>query len=308
MCGAGKDELLGMRVEALLMTNPSRLLQPGTTVECNVRRLDGSEFAAAAVISSMTVNDEPHALLVLNDVSERKLLEREILEVSSLEQQRIGNDLHDGLGQELTGVALMLRALARRIDREYPNANTEVGEIVALVNHSIESTRALARGLSPVSIERGGLLPALQTLVLRARAAYGITVLIRRYIRRPLRLEADEATHLYRIVQEALTNAVRHGRASRISIAIASDARYINISIRDNGRGFAAGNARRGGIGLKTMHYRAQMLQGELTIGAARGGGTVVRCRCPQGSGAGRDGGMQRLPSELQVTRIFPGS
>ena len=304
MCGAANAELLGMRIESLLLADPARLRSSESTLESFVRRLDGSTFAAAAVITPMEVNHEPHLLLVISDVTERKLLEREILEVSSLEQQRIGNDLHDGLGQELTGVALMLRALAVRIGKEYPHANMEVGEIVALVNHSIESTRALARGLSPVSIERGGLLPALQTLVERARGAYGIAIQLRRLVRRPLRLEPDSATHLYRIVQEALTNAVRHGRATRVSLTIASTATHIDFSIRDNGRGMTQPTSRRGGIGLKTMTYRAQMLGGELSILPAKGGGTIVRCRCPQhhaGNAVGRK-------SKLQVTRILPGS
>ncbi len=307
MCGAQPGELLGSRIDSLFLTAVEKLQSPSEMLEFAVRRLDGSLFSAAAVVTPMEVNNQPHWLVVLNDVSERKLLEREIIEVSSLEQQRIGSDLHDGLGQELTGVALMLRALATRINREFPDVGAEVGEIVALVNHSIESTRAMARGLSPVSIERGGLLPALQTLVLRARSAYGITINLRRIIRRPLRLDADAATHLYRIVQEALTNAVRHGRATRIVITITSAAPHVEISIRDDGRGMTQQGPRGAGIGLKTMTYRAQMLGGELTIGPARGGGTVVRCRCPQKRQRGEVPASERK-ARLHVTRILVGS
>ncbi len=309
MCGARIGGLLGMSIDALLLIAPARLRNAAAApLESMVRRLDGSQFAAAAVVTPMDVNNEPHWLLVINDVTERKTLEREILEVSGLEQQRIGNDLHDGLGQELTGVALMLRALAGRIKRESPHANMEMNEIVALVNHSIESTRALARGLSPVSIERGGLLPALQTLIMRARGAYGINIQMRRLIRRPLKIGSEAATHLYRIVQEALTNAVRHGRASRITLTVTSADNYIDITIRDNGRGMLPPTATRSaGIGLKTMSYRAEMLAGELSILPAQGGGTVVRCRCPQRAGESGNadhGGKNRL----QITRILPGS
>ena len=307
MCGAGVGELLGMPIEALLLIAPARLRNADVPLESMVRRLDGSQFAAAAVVTPMDVNSEPHLLVVINDVTERKLLEREILEVSSQEQQRIGNDLHDGLGQELTGVALMLRALAGRIKKEYPNADAEMNEIVALVNHSIESTRALARGLSPVSIERGGLLPALQTLIVRARGAYGINIQMRRLIRRPLKIGPEAATHLYRIVQEALTNAVRHGRASRITLTVTAADNHIEIAIRDNGRGMLPPTATRSaGIGLKTMSYRAEMLAGELSIQPAKGGGTVVRCRCPQNPG--ESGSTGHGEGRLQITRIRPGS
>lgn len=309
MCGATVGQLTGMRIDSLLLAPAARLrATDGSVLESAVRRLDGSQFAAAAMVTAMEVNNEPHLLLVISDISERKLLEREILEISSLEQQRIGNDLHDGLGQELTGVALMLRALAGRIRKEYPNATSEMDEIVALVNHSIESTRALARGLSPVSIERGGLLPALQTLIARARSAYGVNIQLRRLIRRPLKIGPEAATHLYRIVQEALTNAVRHGRASRITLSVMSADNHIDITIRDNGRGMMPGTgARSAGIGLKTMNYRAEMLAGELSILPAQGGGTVVRCRCPQNPGD--PGNAARGDRDrLQVTRILPGS
>jgi two-component system sensor kinase FixL len=307
MCGANQSGLLGERIESLLLIAPSALHNETGVLECDARRLDGSLFAAAAAITPMLVDNEPHRLLVINDVSDRKLLEREILEVSSHEQQRIGNDLHDGLGQELTGVALMLRALSARVDREFPQGRQEIDEIVQLVNHSIDSTRALARGLSPVSIERGGLLPALETLALRARSAFGITILLRRLVRRPLRLDADAATHLYRIVQEALTNAVRHGRATRVSITLISENDYIEMSVRDNGRGFAQSGGSRGGIGLKTMNYRTQMLRGELSIKPVSAGGTVVRCRCPQRRRTGAPPTPARR-SRVQVTRILPGS
>src|SRR5271166_6168722 len=114
--------------------------------------------------------------LSVRDITERKRLEQEILEVSGRERQRIGRDLHDGLGQELTGIALMLRGLARRLEREAPEAMESVNEIVGLINRSIDSTRCLARGLLPVSIEQGGLLEALHSLADRSRGLYGLEV------------------------------------------------------------------------------------------------------------------------------------
>ena len=133
-------------------------------VEFDGLRSDGSHFAAAGLLSRFDVAGRNHCLVVLQDVSERKQLERAILQAVNREQYRIGNDLHDGLGQELTGIALMLRGVAGRLASEYAPILPEIEGITRLVNNAIESTRALARGLSPVNLERGGLQDALEGL------------------------------------------------------------------------------------------------------------------------------------------------
>lgn len=253
-------------------------------LEFMCQRLDGTPFAAAGLATPTVIGGTEHLLLVLSDVSERKVLEREILEVSNREQQRIGADLHDGLGQELTGVALMLRGLSARIRKDYPNANAGIDEIVALVNHAIQVTRMLAHGLSPVSIERGGLIPALRTLAARASETYGIAVTLRTRMLVEARIEETAANHLHRIVQEALSNAMRHGHARSVKIHLASDAKFIRLSIRDDGRGIHRGDSDRRGLGLRTMSYRAQLIGGRLEVAAHPQGGTVVRCICPQGA------------------------
>ena len=250
--------------------------------EC-IRR-DGTAFAAACVVTPLVIDGADHWLAVLNDVTERKVLEREILEVSNREQQRIGNDLHDGLGQELTGVALMLRSLSTRIRRSHPAALPDVDEIIALLNQSIHNARTLARGLSPVSLERGGLVPALRTLAARARETYGLSLTLRTRVTHPLRLDESAASHLYRIVQEALSNAMRHGRATRVRIQLSSDDIAIRLSVHDDGRGLPPDAQRAMGLGLRTMRYRAQVVGGDLLVTNHRLGGTIVRCVCPQGA------------------------
>lgn len=250
-------------------------------IEFECTRADGTTFFAACVVTPILIDGRDHWLAVLNDVSERKVLEREILEVSNREQHRIGNDLHDGLGQELTGVALMLRALATRIRREHPEALPEVDDIVDLVNRSIQSTRTLARGLSPVSLERGGLVPALRTLAARSREAYSTGISLRTRMSQPLRIDESTANHLYRIVQEAINNAVRHGRASRVALQLTVDARIVRLSIHDNGRGLPPSGAPDTGLGLRTMRYRAHVAGGDLTVENHRHGGVIVRCAVP---------------------------
>ncbi len=276
------DERVRSGAERRIRTQPPAENAEPFEFEC-IRR-DGSTFAAACVITPLLIDGADHWLAVLNDVTERKVLEREILEVSNREQQRIGNDLHDGLGQELTGVALMLRSLTTRIRRAHPEALPEVDEVVALLNQSIHNARTLARGLSPVSLERGGLVPALRTLAVRARETYGLSLTLRTRLTHPLRVDESAANHLYRIVQEALSNAMRHGRATQVRIQLTSDDLAIRLSVHDNGRGLPPETQTATGLGLRTMRYRAQVIGGNLLVGNHRLGGTIVRCVCPQGA------------------------
>ena len=267
-------------------------------IEFECQRGDGHLFVVAGLATRTVVGSAEHLLLVISDVTERKVLEREILEVSNREQQRIGADLHDGLGQELTGVALLLRSLATRIERKFPNERAGIDEIIALVNHTIEVTRTLARGLSPVSIERGGLLAALRTMAAGASEVFGIRIALRTRIQSPLRLDEGAANHLHRIVQEALSNAKRHGHARNICINLTSDSQHIRLSIRDDGRGIDKGAVDRGGLGLRTMNYRAQVIGGQLSVKANRHGGTIVRCICPQGARiSAKTGGVAIAPA-----------
>jgi PAS domain S-box-containing protein len=212
-----------------------------------------------------------------------RVLEREITEIANREQRRIGNDLHDGLGQELTGIALMLRSLASRLQKERHSAAADAEEIMGLVNCAIESTRALARGLSPVSIERGGLPFAFRALATRASDMYGVKVRFHSRIWPQLTLEASACTHLYRIAQEAVTNAVRHGHASEMVIDLHVKGDRVTLAVSDNGRGFIPGAAPASGMGLRIMQYRANILGGSVSFEPRPGGGVrmVSTCRQP---------------------------
>jgi signal transduction histidine kinase len=251
-------------------------------VEFECSRKDGSRFVATCVITPLRISGTDHWLAVLNDVTERKRLEREIIEISNREQQRIGSDLHDGLGQDLTGIALMLRGVAAQLKKEGSAARLDVEEVIGLVNNAIESTRSLARGLSPVSGERGGLTAALQTLAARASERYGVRVEYNANFDEPLRLSETSATHVYRIVQEALTNVIRHSRATDVTISLETVSGELHLRVEDNGRGFEQpAPDSPGGLGLKIMRYRAQMLGGDLILESGTHGGASVRCSCP---------------------------
>jgi signal transduction histidine kinase/ActR/RegA family two-component response regulator len=212
------------------------------------------------------------------DLTERRRLERELLTASDTEQQRIGADLHDGLGQQLTGLACMAAALRDRLKAKLP-AETATAEMVArLANEATEQSRALARGLSPVQLEEHGLATALEDLSYQAQRLHNIEC---RFTLRGPSPEMDHigCTHLYRIVQEAIHNAVRHGTAQRVRVGLITRGGRHRLVVLDDGQGFDS-QARRweGGRGLRLMHYRANMLGGVLTVRSALGLGTRLTC------------------------------
>jgi PAS domain S-box-containing protein len=291
--GHPPGELIGQSVEPLINA-PGTLRRhfergvreqsglDAAPVEVDCIRRDGSHFVASCVLSPLSMGGTDHWLAVIHDVTERKRLERGIIEIANREQQRIGSDLHDGLGQELTGIALMLRGVMAQLTKEKSSARLDVEDVIGLVNHAIENTRSLARGLSPVSTQSGGLSAALTSLAARASQRYGVRVEFRNNVHVPLRLNEDFATHLYRIAQEALTNVVRHSLASEVAIGLEIVGNELQLRVDDNGRGFTHqppdGVA---GLGLKMMRYRARMLGGDLVLETSANGGASVRCSCP---------------------------
>lgn len=215
------------------------------------------------------------------DVTARRELEQEILEISNREQRRLGSDLHDGLGQELTGLSLLLKSLEVQLGREQPRYSPQLSKITELLAHTIQSTRSLARGLAPVNLERGGLPEALRHLATRCTDMYGLAC---RFDDRTMRLpELDEgsATHLFRIAQEATTNAARYARAQHIDIELRTTPRKLHLSVTDDGIGLSAGLSQgKPGLGLKIMEYRAHMMGGTVAF-EEPGVGTRVALACP---------------------------
>jgi two-component system, LuxR family, sensor kinase FixL len=252
------------------------------------RRRDGNQFAGEVLSAEIELSGEKRILVVVQDVSERKQLESEIVEIANRERQRLGADLHDGLGQELTGIALMLRSLEQRAASAAFGAAPELNEIIALVNHAIQSARKMALGISPVTLEPGGLLPALQTLIAWSRSSYDVDVELHLSIRFPLLIGESGAAHLYLIVQEAINNAVRHGRARSIGVTLRTNQAWVSLSITDDGTGIAEAPSRGAGMGLKLMEYRSAVIGGSLRIKRLPEGGTRIHCVCSQIGGAAR--------------------
>jgi PAS domain S-box-containing protein len=241
-------------------------------------RRDGTQFAAEMLSADIDLNGERRVLVVVQDVSERKQLEAEIIEIANHERRRLGGDLHDGIGQELTGISLMLRGLASRVGFAAAPVDSELDEIIGLVNHAIQSVRKLALGISPVTLERGGLLSALEALTARSRVSYKIDVRLLLRIYAPSLFDESMATHLYLIVQEAINNAVKHGQARSVIVKLQTYKAVIDLSISDDGVGIPAELARGIGMGLRIMEHRCSIVGGELQIKRRRGGGTRIRC------------------------------
>jgi PAS domain S-box-containing protein len=250
-------------------------------LEFDARRRGNARINVSGALSRLRDAQGEHYLLSLQDVTERKQLERAMLEAVSREQYRIGNDLHDGLGQELTGIALMLRCLAGRLAIEHKQVLPDIEGITQLVNNAVESTRSLARGLSPVNLERGGLRDALAGLTMHARTIYGIKVLFANRMDNSIQLNADIANHLYRIAQEAVTNAVKHGKAKMVRMQLNCARRRIRLTITDDGCGMSRNAYATNGLGLRIMRYRARMASGDLRYESVQPSGTRVVCECP---------------------------
>jgi PAS domain S-box-containing protein len=230
--------------------------------------LPGASEAASYIIASGV------------DITERKHLEKTILEISAREQRRIGQDLHDGLGQHLTGIAFMSKVQEQKLmEKKLPEA-TDAAKIVNLVNQAIHKTRELARGLSPVVSDARGLMSALQQWAGEVEDLFAVTCRFECFT--PVLIHDDTvATHLYYIAREAVNNAIKHGHARAILIRLAADEQQGILSIEDDGCGIgkiAAGNK---GMGMHLMNYRARMVGGSLEVQRVDRNGTVVTCLFP---------------------------
>jgi signal transduction histidine kinase len=205
-----------------------------------------------------------------------------VVEIAAREQQRIGQELHDSIGQELTGLGLMADALVERLESNSPGDAAMAAKVLAGLNRVHQQVRALSRGLVPVEVDPEGLRAALEDLAFRTEDQSGVACCLQ--CSRDVEVaDSVTATHLFRIAQEALSNALRHGRPRNIRIALHADPTTLTLSVQDDGAGLA--DLPGEGVGTWLMRYRAGTLGGTLTVGPAPGGGTAVRCTVPRTAG-----------------------
>ena len=252
--------------------------------EVTGQRKDGSTFPMDLAVSEVR-SGSVHAFTgIVRDISERRRLEKEILDISEQERRRIGQDLHDGLGQMLTGIGLLSQNLTRQLKKGKNNLVDETQEITDLIKEADQYARDLARGLTPVDLEASGLSEALRRLSDNAERLFGVNCTFDE-AGTGLVHNATAATHMYRIAQEAVSNAVRHGSAERIKIAFASGSEQIRLRIQDDGVGFAQENVDGPGMGVHIMNYRARIIGGSLEISSTPSRGTTVTCTLSGGAG-----------------------
>lgn len=212
---------------------------------------------------------------------ERMRLETEILDISSQEQQRMGRDLHDSVGQKLSGSVYMTKALRRQLESQHvPAELTETAQnLHETLKESVTQIRRMAHGLSPIELVPAGLADALRRLAREAEEAYQITCAVKAD-GEVLPINRKAATHLYQVAQEAIHNAIRHGHATALSLDLESEADHGSLTISDNGNGFDPAQTT-GGMGLRIMRYRAEILEGTFAVESTPGEGTTLTLTFP---------------------------
>jgi PAS domain S-box-containing protein len=264
-----------------LRTGAAKIIGVGREVAG--RRKDGSTFPMDLSVSEVKLASRRMFTGFIRDITERKQLEKEILEISDREQRRIGQDLHDGLCQQLAGIELMSQVLAQKLTPKSKAHARQVNQIASHVRDAISHTRSLARGLSPVTIESEGLMSALHELATDTETIFRVQC----------RFDFDEpvevhdhaaATHLFRIAREAVSNAVKHGKARRVVISLRETRGRIILRVSDNGKGFPKRTPKNKGMGLRIMQSRAGMIGGAIAMERNNSGGMSVICAVPQNS------------------------
>lgn len=247
---------------------------------------------AASLLALMLMLDRFHSFLldtlrqriaaqrrIEEGMREQQRLERELAAIADGERRHLGQELHDGVCQQVTAALLRCQALERRLQRGGTLSGEDFAAVSALLAQTVDDAHNVARGLCPLEADAEALAPALRALTRQTREMAGVhcEFVTDGEVGVP---DPAMAQHLYRIAQEALSNAVRHAEASRIALELRRDRGELLLRVEDNGVGLPPEMSAEG-MGLRTMAYRAEILEGKLTVTATPGGGTRVTCRVP---------------------------
>jgi PAS domain S-box-containing protein len=300
MFGYQRDELLGNNVK-IIMPEPfctehdeyiRRYQKTGTPHvigigrEAIAKRKDGSTFPIDLAVSEMDHLNQFTG--IIRDISERKNLQRDILAIADEEQRRIRQDLHDSVQQELAAVGLVAQTLLRLVERSedsLPKSFSEqcvgfVKKLASGISRAHQEVRDISRGQVSFPLSCDALIEALQELAIRTDELAGVSCAFACDV--PVKqLNSAAATHLYRIAQEAVTNALKHSQPEHILIKLTVDSSQCSLQVADDGKGFDVGLPSEG-MGIKTMRYRAGLLGGSLAITPVANGGTLINCRLPR--------------------------
>ena len=243
-------------------------------------RRDGTTFPVELAVSELKTEAGSMFTGIVRDVTDRKRLEREILEVSEREQRRIGHDLHDGLCQELAGIAFLVQTMQQRLQTSGNVAPADAAQITVMLQQAVQHARNLSRGLYPVDPQPNGLVVALRQLAATTADLFNLDCTFEC----AEQVEIDNcstATHLYRIAQEAVRDAVRHGRAARISIELFETRGELELSVCDDGIDPTQDGRFSEDRTMDMLKHRARVIGGQLSVRPRAGGGARVTCRLP---------------------------
>jgi len=213
-------------------------------------------------------------------ILERQRLEHELLEITEKERRRIGLDLHDDLGQKLSGIALMTKGLELKLKKAHSSSTQEAAKIHELVQQAMSHASDLAHDLATLDFKEKDLTSALKELAEHAEELFGISCRFQTEGKIPS-LESDVIAQMYKIAQEAVTNAIKHGKAQKVTIGLSNGGQQVLLRVQNNGLPFPDLSSRSTGMGLRIMNYRASLIGASLSITGTGMSGTLVECSLP---------------------------
>ncbi len=289
MLGYSRKELLQKSIYDIATTETEKIeqrikevLRKGEAVfEARHITKEGDIIPLELSLSSFSYDGLSTFIAIGRDLRGRQKLEKEILNISEMERQRIGQDLHDDLGQLLSVAKLKAESLQKQIKSGKRAEVNDVEEIVDLINTVSEHARTLSHGLVPPNIESEGLNYALQELMRQLSTLHDVNLCYKGSSEDLSFIDSDSAVHLFRIAQEAINNAIKHANAQDVEVDLFSSEGHLTLRIKDNGSGFIKSETMSNEIGLRSMKYRARIIGGDLEINTQKGIGTSVVCRIP---------------------------
>jgi PAS domain S-box-containing protein len=282
--GKTDAELFPGELAEVFRANDSKVIEAGVPLDFDevARHDDGLHKSIVTKFPLRDLDGKIYAVGgIATDITERTRLEEELLRISEREQRRIAQDLHDGIGQQLAGISCLASALRTDLEASKSPEAGAAARISKLLSSAADQTRSLAHGLHAVPAEPSGLMSALENMagtvigMFKVNCAFKCPqpVLVR---------DTSDSTHLYRIAQEAITNAIKHGRARRIEIKLSAASGRINLTVGNDGRPLDHKPVTGGGLGMRTINYRARMLGGTFVIrNKAGNAGVEAICSAP---------------------------
>ncbi|NIR44271.1 MAG: PAS domain-containing protein [Gemmatimonadetes bacterium] len=248
-----------------------------------IRHADGSYRWFSASATTFARDDDGtvrSVLAALQDITDRKRLERGIANRSLIEQRLLGRELHDTVGQQVTAIAFLAKSLQRKLEDRGMDESEIAATLVESSDKAKQQVRALMRGLMPVEIDAHGLAGALEDLAHQRESVYGVRCPVE--TKGQVALDDNTAaTHLYKIAQEATLNAIKHGKARNLTLRLYGDDRDLTLEVEDDGAGFDAEEVDGDGVGLHIMRHRASLIGGSVEVISSRREGTRITCRVP---------------------------